>query len=997
MVDDANRLVTATRPGHYERVTRTGQDPPLIGRNAEISRIRAALQAAGSGRAGAVLVAGEAGVGKTRLVRALLDELAAPPASVLRAQCVDLGNPGLPFLAVRDLIHAVRAVAEQDPAVATLLESLPAVTRLVEPSGPDIAHLSDGAARPQLLHAAATLLAGVARAQPPTLVVIEDAQWADASTADFLRFLLSRLSDEPLLVVLTVRTDSVGRRPQVRRLLSELSRLPSVTRLDLRPFDENEVAQYLEVLLGHEVLGDIVADVTERTGGNAFYVQSVASGLHGGAQPTTVPEALADVLVGRVDTLGADARAVVRSAAVAGRAVPHAVLAAVSGLGSARLDEALREVVGDRLLVTDGDGYAFVHGLLREALVDDLLPSERMRLHAAYADALADGVAGAPLPAEVAHHLLAAGNRPAALIWSVRAADEAARVPAPAEALAHLDRSLALWESVDEARGQVGTSAAELTVRAARAAGLAGEPGRAVELAQRAVELAEAGDIRIAAQLELARALMGLDRAEEAAEQAQLAAQAAEETASPLEVAARSMLARALLAARRPGQARPHAEAARAKVVVAGDPGLEVELLATLALLDEIDGDRDRAAAGLRHALERAVALGDLAAELRVRYALACLHYYNGDVDGALPVLRDAVARLADSGLRWSGTGVELRVLYATALYVAGNFAASLEVAEAGKSRPPDVAAARLAAVSCYAAVARGEQNVARRFETLRESWHLDPQVGLAAGGCEADHLLWNGESSAAFAVAARTQQHLDATAGEGMYGGLWLSALALAALADRAAVARLQRDAGAAADAVDSGSPLLDHVHRIAGTGHGRPGDLGPEGRAWAARAEAEYVRLCGEPGVAEWRKALEAFGFGYAYEQARCRWRLAEALLAAGDRDAAREHARAALSSAAELHAAPLQRAVEALVARSHLDPSAATSPGPLTTRELEVLTLVAEGLTNRQIGQRLYISEKTASVHLSNLMAKLGVSGRTEAVTVAHRRGLLDVTGA
>ncbi|HET6876642.1 MAG TPA: AAA family ATPase [Jatrophihabitans sp.] len=981
-------------------MTGTGRDTPLIGRSAELAQLAAALREAATGRATAVLLTGEAGVGKTRLVQALLADLAAhadAPVQVLRAQCVDLGEPGLPFLAVRDLVRAVRAVADELPAVASLLASLPPVTTLGEQSGAHVAELADDAARPQLLDAAATLLAGTARARPPALVVIEDAQWADASTADFLRFLLSRLTDEPVLVIVTVRTDSVGRRPQVRGLLSALSRLPVVTRLELRPFDADEVAQYLEVLLQRPVPGDVVADVTERTGGNAFYVQSVASGVGDGTHTPPLPDALADVLVARVDGLSPDARAVLRSAAVAGRAVPHPLLAAVTGFADDRLETTLREVVADRLLVAEGgDGYAFGHGLLREALVDDLLPSERTRLHRAYADALAAGVAGRAASAEVAHHMLAAGDRSAALTWSVRAADEAARVPAPSEALAHLDRSLALWETADDAAARAGTSAAELARRAARAAALAGEPNHAVDLARRAVELAEAPAVRVGAELELARTLIGLDLVDEAVEHAALGVQAALEGARPLEVAARSTFARALLAARRPDEARAQVELARAELADSGDPALDVELLTTLALLDEIDGDRAGAAAGLQRILRRAIASGELAAELRARYALACLNYYNGDVVGALPVLRDASERLSGSGLRWSSSGVELRVLHAIALYVAGDFAASLKAAEPGRLRPPDVAAARLAAVGCYAAVARDEHDVGHRFRTLREAWDLDPQVGLVAGGCEADHLTWAGEFDAAVEVAEQAQRHLDRTAGEGMYGGLWLCALALGALADRAAVARLRRDADAVADSLDRGAALVDRAHRIAGCGYGRPGALGPEGHAWLARTEAEYARLRGEPGVAEWERALEAFGYGYVYEQARCRRRLAEALLAAGDRDAARVHAGAALATAAELHAAPLHRAVEALINRSRLEPGAPGSAGPLTARELEVLTLVADGLTNRQIGQRLFISEKTASVHLSNLMAKLGVSGRTEAVIVAHRRGILDVAG-
>ncbi len=155
-----------------------------------------------------------------------------------------------------------------------------------------------------------------------------------------------------------------------------------------------------------------------------------------------------------------------------------------------------------------------------------------------------------------------------------------------------------------------------------------------------------------------------------------------------------------------------------------------------------------------------------------------------------------------------------------------------------------------------------------------------------------------------------------------------------------------------------------------------------------------AEHARLLGEPAVEAWTEALAAFGYGHVYEQARCHWRLAEALVAAGDRAAAATHAQAAIAAAARMDAVPLKEAVAATVSRSRLSGSAGEADAVLTRREREVLALVAEGMTNREIGKRLFISDKTASVHLSNVMTKLNVTSRTEAVTVAHRRGLLDL---
>jgi DNA-binding CsgD family transcriptional regulator/tetratricopeptide (TPR) repeat protein len=972
-------------------------DVPLVGRERELTVLREAVTSAAAGQPRAVLVAGEAGGGKSRLVRALLEGL--PETLVLRAQCVDLGDPGLPYLAMVDLVRGVQAIAEVDPEVASALEDLPIVAGMTDPKvsrdGP-----VDESRRFQLFDAMATLLARVGRVRGPAVVTVEDLQWVDSSSSDFFRFLLSRMASERLMVVATIRTDGLAARPRARQLLSELGRLPRVHRLDLEPFDAAEVAEYLARLGGSPTDPEVAAEVARRTRGNPYYVQTLAAGVvQTGGPDDGIPTALAGLLVGRVDGLPDDARTVVRCTAVAARAVPDRLLRQVLGMPDAAVDEAVRVGVAEGLLRPDGAGYSFTHDLLRDAVYDDLLPGERARLHAAYVAVLEAGTAGPAAPAEVAHHATEAQDGPKSLVWSLRAAEEAMRVLAPEEELRHLERTLAEWPNVDGASSLAGVSEGRLAVRAARAAGLAGEPTRAIEWSRRAIKLCDAdGDAAggVLARAELVRRLVEVDAsdqmvppAEEAVRLAEAGGVNAKETAL-----AHAVLARALLSARRTDEARPQAERALAEARAAGAPALELDVLTTTAFLDEIDGDRVAAADRLGTALRLARAEGELTTELRAHYSLASLHYYNGDVSGSLPVLRAAMTRVDDSGLRWSYSGIEMRLLQAVALYASGDLDGSLKAAQSSEGKPPDVAAARLAAVSCYAAVAGGLPDAAQRLSGLRESWNLHSQVALVAGGCEADHLAWEGDFTGAVAIAERAQTHFDAVAGEGMYGGLWLSALALGALADQAAYSRQRRDEAGVTDALGQGEVLLQRVERIVKGGHGRPGDLGPEGRAWHARALAEHARLSGEPAVDQWQQALDAFGYGHVYEQARCHWRLTDALVAAGDRAAARTHAQTAASSAEQMQALPLQRAVAATVSRWRLAGPETTADAVLTGREREVLALVAEGLTNREIGKRLFISEKTASVHLSNLMAKLNVSSRTEAVTVAHRRGLLDV---
>jgi DNA-binding CsgD family transcriptional regulator/tetratricopeptide (TPR) repeat protein len=973
-------------------------DVPLVGRERELTLLRNALTCAADGDPGAVLVAGEAGVGKSRLVRALLEDPPSHEGLVLRAQCVDLGDPGLPYLAMVDLVRAVQVVAEADPEIASVLDRFPVVAGLIDPKAASRDDAVDESRRLQLFDAMAALLTDLGRARGPVVVTVEDLQWVDSSSADFLRFLLSRMTSERLSVVATIRTDGLAARPGARRLVSELARLPSVRRLDLQPFDATEVVEYLEQLAGNTDEG-VAAEVFRRTRGNPYYVQTLAASMEQtGSLDEGIPRALADLLVGRLDGLTEDARTVVRCAAIVAQPVSDRLLRRVVALTDADLDEALRLVVAEGLLIPDGAGYAFAHDLLRSAVYDDLLPGERARLHAAHAAVLETGTAGPAAPAEVAHHFAAADDPPKVLEWSIRAAEEAMGVLAPGEAFQHLERALTTWESVDDASSLVGLSEGHVAVRAARAAGLAGEPSRAIEWARRAIRLCDAagdGPGGVQARTELVRRLMAVDASDQAVRPAQEAVRLAKADGvdASSTALAHVVLARALLSARRTDEARPQAERALTEAHEAGEPGLELDALTTVALLDEIAGDREAAADRLGTVLRLARAQGETLAELRAHYSLASLHYYNGDVGGSLPVLRAAMARVVESGLRWSHPGVELRVLDVVAHFVAGDLDGSLRAAGAPES-PPDVAAARLAAAGCHAAVAGGLPDAERRLTALRGSWDADPQVALVAGGCEADRLLWEGDLAGAVAIAERAQTHLDDVAGEGMYGGLWLSALAMAALADEAAYCRQRRDEAGTAAALKQGEILLQRVERIVEGGRGRPGDLGPEGRAWHARAVAEHARLRGEPAVEEWQTALDAYGYGHVYEQARCRWRLAEASVAAGDRAAARTHARAAATAAEQMGAAPLQRAVAATVSRARLAGVETTADAVLTRREREVLALVAEGMTNREIGKKLFISEKTASVHLSNVMTKLNVSSRTEAVTVAHRRGLLDV---
>jgi DNA-binding CsgD family transcriptional regulator len=330
---------------------------------------------------------------------------------------------------------------------------------------------------------------------------------------------------------------------------------------------------------------------------------------------------------------------------------------------------------------------------------------------------------------------------------------------------------------------------------------------------------------------------------------------------------------------------------------------------------------------------------------------------------------------------------------------MAGEWDASLAEADV-LARMPEIAA-HVRAAGLLVQVGRGDSAARERLHWARGliprlSEHV--LLGLVTAGSEVDLAAWDGDPGRAVEVAVAASRRLQRQWPDDHLGVLRLVGTALAPLADAAAAARLVGDASVAARWTASGEELVSIARSAIDVYRRVVGEMGVEAKAWAARVEAEAARLRGEAASGLWSAAVEGFGFGHVYEAARSRWRLAEALLAAGDRAAAAEQARAAHEVAVRLGAVPLRTAVEALVRRGrlHVDvpgmAPAADILAVLTPREAEVLGLLAQGRTNRQIGAELYISEKTASVHVSNIIAKLGASGRTEAVAIAAQRGLL-----
>jgi predicted ATPase/DNA-binding NarL/FixJ family response regulator len=974
-------------------------DSRFVGRVEELGRLLAVLERTEQGKPATVLLAGDAGIGKTRLLDELRDQAQRRGYQVLVGGGLEVGDVGLPYVAVVIALRGFAADAVNEELLAVAAKGLPGLERLLpelarEPTA--VSALGGGLDQLQLFDSIRALLVRLSEAAP-VLVVLEDLHWVDRSTRDLLAFLTRTLHGSVALVA-SYRSDAPYRRHSLSSLLAELARQPGMERLELAPFGRAEVAEHLAAVRGRRLPGAAVDRIFTRSEGNPFYAEEL---LAAGADQAQVrlPSTLADVLLARIEALSEPAQQLLRVAAVAGGRVSHQQLAEAAGRPESELEASLREALVARVLVADAatESYRFRHALLQEAVYGDLLPGERTRLHATYARLLA----GSGPAAEVAHHRLASHDLAGALAALVRAAADAGAVSAPAEAFGHLSQALRLWNLVPDPAAVAGVDRGKLLLRAAQTANGSGAFQRAVGLAREAVEAvdADAEPLRAAVVYErLGRYLLDTLTMETDADEALDACRRAVQLVPadpPTRLRARvtTGLAEALAAARRYQEARRWCQEALAVAEKVGSRDDEAHALDTLAVLEKQDGKLDTARGLLRDACARAAAAGNRLVELGIHRTLGELELEALNLAAACAAFADAAALAEQCGLTWSRLGVETRMLRCIAHYTAGDWDEVERLAAAIDDRSP--AAGGPAAAALYVEVGRGRPAAAERIQRLAALGDDDLEVAYLAGGCGADLACWQGDLDRARALVRSTLAIVDRAGIPRALSGIWPAALGLAAEADRAGQARATGDQPGLAEARALGHQLLDRARasqrRAASIGR----RAGPEALAWLARAEAEWTRLEGRSDPARWQAAVDGFSYGYVYEVARCQWRLAEALLGVGDREQAAVAARAAYQTALRLEAEPLRKALAALARRARLDLGVGVPTQPslagLTPRELEVLRLLVEGRSNRQIAEQLFISGKTAGVHVTNILAKLGVHSRLEAAARARELGL------
>ncbi|MEW2812736.1 AAA family ATPase [Streptomyces massasporeus] len=963
---------------------------PVVGRDAELTRLSGVLERARGGEARAVLIAGDAGVGKTRVLDEVGGQAAATGMTVVTGHCVDLGDVGLPYLPFTEILGVLAA----DGRFAGALAAHPVVERLLG-AGSDSVRDVDG--RLRLFEGMAGLLAEVAEVAP-LLLVLEDLHWADQSSRDLLRFLLGRgVLRHRLAVFASYRADDLHRRHPLRPLLAELIRLPPVERLELRPLADADVDRLVRALEPGPLPDATVRRIVERAEGNAFYAEELLAATD--TQSGGVPSGLADVLLIRFEQLSETAQQVLRTAAVAGRRVEHDLLREAVGLPEAELESALRESVGRQLLVAgDDDTYSFRHALAREAVYADLLPGERARLHGAFARLLAGRGRLAESAAERAHHYRESHDLAEALAASLEAADHAQRVGAPAEEQRHLETALDLWAAVDPASrpSDGGVDRVTLTLRASAAAAHAGRLHRAVALTRSALaELGQDADSELAARVRytLAGNLLSVDSLTAAfAYSSEALAMIPEDPPSRTWVWA---AATHVLAARHVGENETALRVARRALGVAEQLGVtdaQADLLISLAVFDGAGRRGPEGRERLVKARDLARSSGNAPVELRALFNLAMGCYESGALSECVPWLTEGLDRARQAGLLSSTYPLEMRYLRLLVLHVLGRWDECLRAAAADHPEVPQAAGGYTVGPALYVALARGDLRAADRARALLEG-PFDWMATLVAGIVLTDAAALRGDPEDAVRWVRSTVTALADEAVPRPGVTVRLAALALSAVADAAAGLRLTGDEAGVRRWSDTATELVDLARAVAV--HGEDGTpQGPEGQAWLARAEAEWIRATKGPDAAAWSEAVTAFGYGDVYELARCRVRYAEALVAAGRREEAAAEALAVRETADDLGATPLREQVDALVRRGRLSdaPGDDDRVGTLTAREQDVLRLLALGRSNRQIGEELFISGKTASVHVSNILAKLGASSRGEAVAIAYREGLI-----
>ena len=995
-------------------MVRSGSSPVLIGRASELAQLEGAFELAASGvSAGTILVLGEAGVGKSRLVNELSGRVRAAGGQALSGGAMEIDEANLPYVPILEALRPIvdDALDRDADAEEAIARGRPELARLFPELGPSFPDdRSDlGLAQTRLFGQVLGLLGRLGRRRP-VLVVLEDLQWADRSTRELVAFLGRTLHSARVLLVVTVRTDALHSRHPMTPLLAELSRIERVRRIHLERFTREEHDAQVAAILGHRPEPAMLAQTYARSDGNPFYTEEL---IAPGIGTVALSSGLQEMLLARARGLSDRTRRLLRVVSV-GWSVTHPLLEAVAGLPSDELLESLREAVDRAILTTDPSSarYRFRHPLIAEAVYEDLLPGERIRAHRAFATALeAEPRLGDPSPpraaAERANHWLRAGEERRALPALIDAARTAHAAFAQAEAFGALERALAIIEVDPDALEGIHVHLAELTRLAAEAAQLSGEFARAVELWERTVALMDPVGDPVATALLHARTgeaywLIGdgasFTRHRRRAVELVPVAPPTRERSWVL-----SRLASALLMEPEVDEATSLAEEAARVARSVGAEREEGRALGVLGTARLLAGDAEGAVEQLTAALAISTRLGRLDEEAIDRSNLSEALHEAGRLADALEVVVTGVERVHAAGLHHT-YGETTNAIAVDRAFLHGDWGLASRLVDDGLSRAPrGLPQVWLALGIAALEAARGNHEVAGEALATVDRLSNSPRViGWTGPHEQRTHAaLWAGRPAEALEHARAGLASLDELRpAPGAVGWRWLSIHALRAIGDLRELPGARRDPDRLNVLAREADELLAPFHRHAAAA---AGPHGPSAHFEADRLQAlaEHSRAVGRDDHLAWRGAGDAWQrLEHGFDHAVARWREGAAALGAGGAatDEARDALQVAYRLACAMGAVPLMESITSLARRGRISldgmphPAGDQTGGRLTAREREVLALLAGGMTNREIAERLFISSKTASVHVTNIKDKLGVSSRVEAATAAVRLGLV-----
>ena len=929
----------------------------LVGRASELAALRKTWETSLTEGAGLALVCGEAGIGKSTLVNEFVRGL-GPDTEILLGQCIAFGTEAVTYAALSQILRTLAARVGEETVRAWTGAGFDVLCSLV-PGLDRQASTQINPDRIQVLEAVADLLQAAARDRP-LVIIIEDLHWADVFTGHLLRFLNAALADTPgLLIIVTYRTDEISGRHPLRPALADLQRRARVL-LPLEPLTTAEIEELIRPLLPPDTSAGTITRIVRRSEGVPYFAEELARSTGGrGDLPATLREALLVQFL----TLDQPTQELLQCAAIIGVQFSFDDLLAVSERDEITAGEALRQAMDAGLVLDlDDERYTFKHAILRDVIHEEVLPGEHRRMHSRYADLLLSRRRGNHRM-ELIHHLRAASRKQEAFEAALRSADELD--DAHPDSVELYQVAIDLWDQVDRPEQVMGRYD-EVLNRAAKANNWLGDHLRASRLIDASIAAMPAdtpASERAERLVQRARALKfaGLPGAEQALDEALgliREGPPSVELARVLDLQAnvamlRGDFAEALQLCER---AIPIAD----ELALPGDP-LPDRLRNTQACCWAASGEEERGFEQLGTLLTSRTYREQLRHQTNMSHYLNLAGQYRRAADVALAGTADArslgLERYVGSML--AGNAAEPLIHLGEWDQAEGLIARGLSLA------PPSGHQLQLLTASADVALHRGEfdkaEDLVGEVLAICVPMHEEPQIDLMLAWVRGRLLLLQGDPSDAWRMLVSVLKRVPLVHPA---SGWYLVALGQAVLADLGGASEEQQGQ------LDAAVANLPEVKLV------------PMLRAWR-KAEASGRK-------AEWLAMLDVTPhlrpiWLTLWAHLRC----AEAALRAGDLDLARKQVGVGRDLAIRLGAADFRRRFDDQHGR--IEQSEDHRPGGLTGREKQVLSLVAKGRSNTDIASELFVSTKTVSVHVSNILAKLGVASRTEAAAWAHRRGI------